>query len=227
MNAKNRMKVDSCFKAVIFDMDGTLVNSTEADFLAWKKLFSSYRKNLSFNEYIPMMGIRSAEIVQQFLPVMSEEELQESLAKKLIYFKEIVSEKGIDTIPYARDFVSSLKNAGFPVALATSSRRAKMEMVMRKLNMLQLFDVVITGEDVKNGKPAPEIFLKTAEKLSVSPKDCLVFEDAINGVRSAKNASMKCVVVSTSSSAELKKEADLVIADFNIDFQRLCKELQS
>jgi HAD superfamily hydrolase (TIGR01509 family) len=170
-----------------------------------------------------MLGIKSAEIVKKYLPVKDEEELQFALAQKLVFFHEIISENGIRTVAYADVFLKQIKQLNVPVALATSSRRAKMEMVMEKLNLLNYFDTVVTGGDVKNGKPAPDIFIKAADKLSVSPHNCIVFEDAVNGVKAAKNADMKCVAISSTQSPEALQEADLIIDSFkNISFPNLC-----
>lgn len=226
MNEKKEPLENDFCKAAIFDMDGTLVDSTKSDYLAWEKLFAHYHQTLTFPEYLPMLGIKSAEIVKKYLPVKDEEELQFALAQKLVFFHEIISENGIRPVAYADVFLKQIKQLNVPVALATSSRRAKMEMVMEKLNLLNYFDTVVTGGDVKNGKPAPDIFIKAADKLSVSPHNCIVFEDAVNGVKAAKNADMKCVAISSTQSPEALQEADLIIDSFkNISFPNLCFQL--
>ncbi|MGN6531796.1 MAG: HAD family hydrolase [Ginsengibacter sp.] len=213
-------------KAVIFDMDGTLVDSTKADFLAWQKLFSHYNKVMSFSDYIPLLGIKSTDVVKKFLPVKNEEEVQFALTQKLVFFHEIISEKGIYPVPFADVFLKQIKQYNIPLALATSSRRAKMEMVMEQLNLLVYFDTVVTGGDVKNGKPSPEIFLKAAEKMDVLPENCIVFEDAANGVKAAKNAGMKCVALASHLSADSLQEADLIIDTFeNLSFPNVCFQL--
>jgi beta-phosphoglucomutase family hydrolase len=214
-------------KAVIFDMDGTLINSTKADFLAWQKLFSFYGKSLTYEEYIPLLGIKSAQVVKEFLPVKNDEEIQMALTQKLVFFHEYVAENGIYPVPYADVFLKQIKQLDIPVALATSSRKAKMEMVMTKVNLVTLFDAIVTGGDVKNGKPAPDIFIKAAEKLGVRPPDCIVFEDASNGVKAAKNAFMKCVAISSTQSPESLREADLVIDSFkDLSFTDVCSRLK-
>ena len=114
-----------------------------------------------------------------------------------------------------------------PLALATSSRRAKMQMVMEETGLLSYFDVIVAGEDVENGKPAPDVFLKAASMLDVAPEDCIVFEDAVNGVKAAKNASMKCVALSSESTVNSLDEADVVINSFkDLDFIELCRRLE-
>lgn len=226
MNEKKEPVENSCCKAVIFDMDGTLVDSTKSDFMAWQRLFSDYNKTLSFDEYRPMLGIKSAEIIKQYLPVKNDEELQFALSQKLVFFHEIISANGIFPVPYADVFLKKIKQDNIPVALATSSRRAKMEMVMEKLDLMNYFDAVVTGGDVKNGKPAPDIFIKAAEKLGVPLQSCIVFEDASNGVKAAKNAFMKCVAISSTQPPESLKEADLIIGTFkDISLANVCFQL--
>ena len=227
MNEKKESIGNIYRKAVIFDMDGTLVDTTNADFLAWRKLFSQYNKKLTFSEYIPLLGIKSVQVVKDFLPVKNDEEVQFALTKKLVFFHEIISENGIYPVPFADVFLKRVKQYNIPVALATSSRRAKMKMVLEKLDLLICFDAVVTGGDVKNGKPAPDIFLKTAEKLSVFPEDCIVFEDAANGVRAAKSAGMKCVALASHQTIDSLQEADLIIDSFeNLSFPNVCFQLE-
>lgn len=226
MNEKKEPMENFCCKAVIFDMDGTLVDSTKADFLAWEQLFALHQKELNFEQYLPMLGIKSAEIVKQYLPVKNDEEVQIALTQKLVFFHEIISANGIYPVPYADVFLKKIKQENIPVALATSSRRAKMEMVMEKLNLLIYFDAVVTGGDVKNGKPAPDIFIKAAEKLGVPPQDCIVFEDASNGVKAAKNAFMKCVAVASTQAPESLTDADLIVDSFkDMSLENICFQL--
>jgi beta-phosphoglucomutase family hydrolase len=214
-------------KAVIFDMDGTLIDSTKADFLAWQKLFSFYGKSLTYKEYVPLLGIKSAQVVKEFLPLKNDDEIQMALTRKLVFFHEYIAENGIYPVPYADVFLKQIKQLDIPVALATSSRKAKMEMVMTKVELVTLFDAIVTGGDVKNGKPAPDIFIKAAEKLGVRPQDCIVFEDASNGVKAAKNAFMKCVALSSTQPPEALQEADLIIDTFkDLSFRELCLRLK-
>ncbi|HXR83251.1 MAG TPA: HAD family phosphatase [Hanamia sp.] len=228
MTGKQDQVENNFCKAVIFDMDGTLIDSTRSDFLAWQRLFSYYNKTITYEDYMPMLGIKSAEIVKQYLPVKNDEEVQFALTQKLVFFHEIISENGIQPVAYADVFLKQIKQLNIPAALATSSRRAKMEMVMEKLNLLIYFDTVVTGGDVKNGKPAPDIFIKASEKLGVPPQDCIVFEDAANGVKAAKNAFMKCVALSSTQSPEELQDADLIIDTFkNLSFRELCLQLKS
>lgn len=209
-------------EAVIFDMDGTLADSTRADYLAWERLFQDYDQKLSYEEYIPLLGIKSVTVANKYLPLKDEQELKDALARKLVYFEDIINENGIFALPHAGDFLKQVHQAGIPMALATSSRRAKMEMVMERLGFLGYFDVIVAGEEVTKSKPDPEVFIRAAEKLKADPQKCLVFEDAVHGVQSAKEANMKCIAIEAEHTKGLLDKADLVVAGFkNLDFNEL------
>src|SRR5215831_4128623 len=112
-------------KGVIFDMDGTLIETTEADYLAWKRVFAEYHKELAFEDYFPLIGMKSAMVVQSRLS-LNEEETKKALSQKMKYFSEIVTEKGVQVVPYAIKFLKQLKAEHLKIALATSSRQEKM-----------------------------------------------------------------------------------------------------
>lgn len=211
------------FKAVVFDMDGTLVNSTASDYLAWKKLFADYGQPfVRFSEYLPLLGIRSREVIQTYLH-LNGEALEQALQRRLQYFTEIVASEGVQPMPHAVSFLQSLKATGVKTALATSSRKEKMALVMQVTGLLPYFDVVVTGEEVSRGKPFPDIFLRAAERLQLSPQECLVIEDAPAGVQAAKNAMMTCVAITTTHAAAALHQADYIIHSFaRQDFGEWC-----
>lgn len=207
-------------------MDGTLIASTEADFLAWKRTFADNGKELTYESYFPLLGIKSADVIKKELKLKGDQ-VDKALADKLFYFREIVETKGINPIPYAEELLKAVRKHPVKTALATSSRRMKMQMVMEKLNFLQYLDQVVTGEEVHNSKPAPDIFLRAAEKLKLAPHECIVIEDAASGVTAAKSAGMKCIAITTTHAKEQLQHADLVIDTFKeINFQHLCDIIQ-
>jgi len=211
------------FKGVIFDMDGTLIASTEADFLAWKRTFADNGKYLTYETYFPLLGMKSADVISKELKLKGKE-VDKALADKLVYFEEIMKTKGIDPIPFAEELLKTVRKLPVKMALATSSRRMKMQMVMKKLNFLQYFDEVVTGEEVHKSKPAPDIFLRAAEKLKLDANECIVIEDASTGVTAAKSAGMTCIAITTTHARDQLQHADLVIDSFKeIDFEDIVK----
>lgn len=207
-------------------MDGTLIASTQADFLAWKRTFADNGKELTYETYFPLLGMKSADVIKKELKLKGDE-VDKALADKLLYFEEIVETKGIYPIPYAEDLLKTVRAFPVKIALATSSRRMKMLMVMEKLNFLQYFEQVVTGEEVHKSKPAPDIFLRAAEKLNLAPEQCIVIEDASTGVTAAKSAGMKCIAITTTHDRNQLQHADLVIDTFKeINFQHLCNVVQ-
>ncbi len=204
-------------------MDGTLIASTEADFLAWKRTFADNGKDLSYETYFPLLGMKSADVISKQLKLEGKE-VDKALADKLVYFEEIMETKGIDPIPFAEELLKTVRKLPVKMALATSSRRMKMQMVMKKLNFLQYFDEVVTGEEVYKSKPAPDIFIRAAEKLRLDAKECIVVEDASTGVAAAKSAGMMCIAITTTHARDQLQHADLVIDNFKeIDFENILK----
>jgi beta-phosphoglucomutase family hydrolase len=211
------------FKGVIFDMDGTLIASTEADFLAWKRTFADNGKDLTYETYFPLLGMKSADVISKELKLQGEE-VDKALADKLIYFEDIITTSGIDPIPFAEELLKTVKKLPVKMALATSSRRMKMQMVMKKLNFLHYFEQIVTGEEVYNSKPAPDIFIRAAEKLELNPEECIVIEDASTGVSAAKSAGMRCIAITTTHARAQLQHADLVVDSFReIDLENIFK----
>jgi beta-phosphoglucomutase family hydrolase len=213
------------FYAVIFDSDGTLMDSTEIDYLAWKKIFEEHQRQLSFDDYIPMLGIKSMDVVKNYLHLTGTAATETS-KKRWYYIKQLIEDKGIKPIPFVEDFIKIMKQYPVKLALATSSRRTKVELLLTKTGLSRYFNAVIAGEDVQRGKPAPDMFLEAARQLDVSPWQCIVFEDAEKGVQAAKRAGMKCVAITTTHSKTRLHKADMIIDSYkDLDFEWVCNTL--
>ncbi|MEI6947275.1 HAD family phosphatase [Paraflavisolibacter sp. H34] len=212
----------AAFTAAIFDMDGTLIHSTQADYEAWRKLFADYGIDLTFERYFPLLGKKSADVVSSLLHLEGAE-ADAAMQQKMAYFKEFALETGIQTIPFVEAWLESLQQQGLRLALATSSRRPKTELVLEQTGLGRFFEVIVTGNEVEHGKPAPDIFLKAAHRLQVPAADCIVFEDAASGVQAAKSAGMTCVAITTTHAAADLGQADTIIDSYEaMDFRALC-----
>ena len=186
-------------KGTIFDLDGTLVDTTSVYIEAYRISFDK-ELGLPLNE--PNMkskfGKRGATIVRELL---REEgiDYDEALIDKIINaVRDHFSEKIEDVLllPGVKELLSDAKK-GYKVALATSSRRYAANALLDGLGLRKYFDFVVTAEDVEHAKPNPEIFLKAAEGLGLCPDECVVFEDTAIGIRAGKAAGMTVVGVTT------------------------------
>ena len=185
-------------KAALFDLDGVVVFTDRFHFLAWKKL--SDEMGWRFDEVINhrLRGISrmaSLEVILSENNVkLSTEERTELCDRKNRYYIEFLEDINSEHLyPGVIDFIEKLKSKGVLIGLCSASRNA--EMVLQKLNITELFDCVVSGADIKNTKPDPEIFLKAAKILNRHPFNCVVFEDAESGIEAARRGSFRYIGV--------------------------------
>ncbi len=183
------------FDAVIFDCDGTLVDSMPAHFEAWCQALAMHGAGGVFREdvFFAMGGRPSTDIVEE---LNSEYGLKLNpdtiaMAKREAFLKRLHSITLIDEVA---TFAESLRGR-VPMAIATGSNRMVVEKTLQAVGINDWFDEVVSSEDVKEGKPAPDVFLRAAELLGVPPEKCLVLEDAPAGILAAQRAGMKVVVI--------------------------------
>lgn len=181
--------------AVIFDLDGLLVDSEPLQIHAWREYLARHEAVLTPEMLVEMYGLRltdSSEVVVRMLdlPVTALEIARDRDA----LFLELVP-GNIAPRRGAREIVSELHRRGVPIALATSGHRRYVDLALESAAIPRVFDVEITGELVQRGKPDPETFLKAAEGLGIHPELCLVLEDSPNGVKAAKRAGVICVAI--------------------------------
>lgn len=208
-------------KAVIFDLDGVIVDTAHYHYIAWKRLASEFNINLTPQQNELLKGVsrmRSLEIILELGNIHLDQAEMERLAdKKNKWFVEYIeSIRPEEIFPGVKEFIQSLRQAGIKVALASSSKNAPR--VIELLGIAKEFDAIVDGSMITHTKPHPEIFLLAASKLGLSSADCVVFEDAEAGVEAAIAAGMKCVGV---GSEEQLGKANKVIArtgDFKVEW---------
>ena len=183
-------------------MDGTLVDNMRFHGAAWQKMLAENGIETDAHDFlVKTAGKTNREIMPNFFKDASEERLLElGLRKETIYRELFLPER--KAIAGAIEFLTEAQTLGVKMTVATAAPIANMEFVLDGLDLRRFFDAITTAADVKNGKPNPEVFLKSAEKLDVEPKNCLVFEDAINGFEAANRAGMKSVGIATVNSIE-------------------------
>jgi beta-phosphoglucomutase len=207
-------------QALIFDLDGVIVDTAHYHFIAWQRLAKELGITFTEKENERLKGVsrmRSLEIILEIGGVsLSLEKMEELATKKNTWFVEYVEAiKPEEIFPGVKEMITNLRGKGYKIALASSSKNA--EMVLRLLQIKNLFDTVVDGTMITHSKPDPEIFLLAASRLGIDPSQCIVFEDAEAGVEAAIAAGMKCVGV---GSAEQLGKANAIVkttSDFKID----------
>lgn len=207
------------YKGVIFDLDGTLVDSM----WMWHEIDI---------EYLGRFGIELPDKLQSEIEGMSFYEtavyfkdrfqIKDSLDKIMADWNQMAWDKYTYEVPLksgVKEFLLFLKNNGVKTGIATSNSRELTEQILKVHNIEEFLDVIVTGSEVTNGKPAPDIYLEAARKLGVESKDCVAFEDIIPGIQAAKNAGMLVYCVDDAYSKEQwddkVKLSDLAIYDYN------------
>ncbi len=210
--------------AVIFDMDGTLINSIPIFLVAYEKVLEK-DLGLTPEESVirKQFGKSSRDIISSVLDELKVDpqsvDVDAVLADVRKEFADHIKE--VIVLPGVFDLLEKLEGE-YPLGLATSSRKYYADRILHNFDLKDYFETVVTADDVMRAKPAPDIFLKTAERLDTEPQRCLVFEDAVHGVMAAKSAGMKTIGVATGSSTREELEgvpADAVIKtlkDFDV-----------
>ena len=202
-------------EAVVFDMDGVLVDSEPMWRAVEREVFASVGIELTDEDLYPTMGVRIADVVDRWYRryPWSEPSREQVAATIVDGVATAVRARGL-LLDGARDAVDHVRSLGLGVALASSSPMALILAVLSLDGLAARFDVVVSGEDEELGKPDPAVFLSAARRLEVPPERCLAVEDSINGVRAAKAAGMLCVAVpavAVGGDAEIGTEADLLL----------------
>ena len=203
-------------KAVIFDLDGTLLDNNSYHLQSWLEYLNNIGRTISEEEYNANINGRTNKDVIQYIygRHMSEEEiLKYTLEKEALYRK--LYKPFIKPLTGLMDFLEFLKNKGIPMAIATSGIQPNIDFMFEEVPIKPYFKEVVNSSHITKGKPDPEIYLKTASLLQISPKNCLVFEDAVVGIQSAKAASMKVIAVATTQPKEELTLADRIIDDYH------------
>jgi len=181
--------------AVLWDMDGTLVDTAELHFQAWCALARELRKPFTRADFAGTFGWRNPEIIPKLFGYgYSEREINElGDHKEDLYRTE--AQKGVELLPGARTLLESLHNEGTPQAVGSSAPRANIDLLLDMTGIRDFLPVAVAMEDTPRGKPDPEVFLIAARRLGVKPQRCVVFEDAPVGIQAAKAGGMRAVGV--------------------------------
>jgi beta-phosphoglucomutase len=202
-------------EAIIFDFDGVIVDSHPAHLAAWRDLLESLGKPTSDAAlHYVLDGHKREEILRHFLGDLTPAEAESHGRRKEALFREYA--QPMQLIAGVGEFLGDVERAGFAAAVASSASRRRVQTTLEELKIARYFRVIVTAEDVANGKPDPEIFLLAARRLGVPADNALVCEDAASGVAAARSAGMKCLAIAQKGRGPmlLAAGAERVIGDF-------------
>ncbi|MBN1862443.1 MAG: HAD family phosphatase [Dehalococcoidales bacterium] len=198
-------------KAVIWDMDGVIADTAPYHFRAWQETFRQRGAHYSEAAFRRNFGKRNDAIIENVLGAgVPAAEVAAITAEKEELFRRRAAGM-IKPLPGAIGLMRALREHGIPQAMGSSAPIENIEMVTRELGIKGFFQAIVSGREVAEGKPSPQVFLLAAKKLGVRLQDCLVIEDALAGVSAAKRAGMTCIAVTTSNPRAELGEADLVV----------------
>ncbi|MBF7096040.1 HAD family phosphatase [Alkalibacter sp. M17DMB] len=179
------------YEAVIFDMDGVIIDSEPLHFKSDMLTMRECGVELTFQEMQKFIGVSDRETYEVLKKKYNITDSVEDLLNRQIAIKErLFGSEEIIVMDGLEQLLDLLDERGFKIGLASSSKKAFIEIILKRIGLKDRFSVVVSGEDVKKGKPEPDIFLKAAKGLGISAQKCIAIEDSASGVRSAKSAGM-------------------------------------
>lgn len=207
-------------KAVIFDMDGVLIDSEPVHYQANRQLMENMGYEISYEYYKQFIGSTCTRMWQTIIrDYKLDKTVQWLLTESDKICDDIIIENGYPPVNGSVKLVKELRASGYILAVASSSKPERIDKNVTNLDIKHCFEKLVSGEKVANPKPAPDVFLKAAKEIGVSPEECVVIEDSDNGVRAAKAAGMVCVgYLNPGSGEQSLSEADYVVESLeNID----------
>ena len=182
--------------ALIWDMDGTMVDTREAHWLSWKEVLAAEKYDLGRETFLKTFGQRNDAILRSLLgaDLPDAEVIRIGDAKEQV-FRDVLKDQGVQLLPGSEQLIDQAINHGWPQAVVSSAPRLNITTILEVLGRMDAFAGLVCAEDVRQGKPHPEGCIAAARKLGVSPSNCIVLEDAPAGLAAARNAGMACVGV--------------------------------
>jgi len=188
-------------RAVLWDLDGTLVDSEEYHWRAWKETLEEAGIAITHQDFLSSFGQRNDAILAKWLGKNAAAGKIEQIGNdKEERYRELVRHEGLLPLPGAAEWVERLHHEGWQQAIASSAPRSNVETVLDALRLRPWFQAAVAAEDVREGKPAPDVFLAAAARLATEPHGCVVVEDARAGIAAAQRAGMRSIGVGRNAS---------------------------
>jgi beta-phosphoglucomutase len=206
-------EADAGPRAVIWDVDGVLVDSAEQHRQAWHRLAAEEGVHFTDADFWATFGMRNADIIPRFYGAdLTREQVQALADRKESYYRELLKAQAAP-LPGARELVRALHGAGYRQAIGSSAPPENLRLIVELFGLGPYLEAIVSGERVARGKPAPDIFLEAARSLGVPAPRCLVIEDAPAGVAAAHAGGMRCLAVRRAGQADAPglEAADLVV----------------
>jgi len=198
-------------RGVLWDLDGTLVDSAGYHWIAWRDTLAAFGRSVSAADFAHAFGKRNDEILRGlFGEALAVEWIDEVALTKERAYRRLLRERGLAALPGALEWLARLHEAGWKQALASSAPRPNIDAVFEVLGLARWLDAVVSADEVGRGKPDPLLFLESARRIDVAPARCIVVEDAPAGLEGARRAGMRSIGVLSEHHPEL--QADLVVA---------------
>jgi beta-phosphoglucomutase len=207
MNPKNNQPRHEA-RAVVWDMDGTLIDSIPYHLQAWHDVLRQINRQVEPGVWNQTAGMRNSEIIPLLFPDMSPAETAYVDQAKEARYRELIESQGIELLPGVAEWIQRFQAAGWHQAVASSAPPENVATIAHLLHFNGTFEALISGAEVQRGKPDPDIFLAAALRLNVQPQHCLVIEDASAGIEAAHRAGMKVIGV---LNTQPHLEADVVV----------------
>lgn len=195
-------------RAVLWDLDGTLVDSGAMHWWSWRDTLGAIGVPVTYEQFTGTFGQKNDRILRAWLgPEATAARIAEVAEAKESEYRRLVSVHGLQPLPGARDWVERLRAEGWRQTIASSAPRKNVDVMLAAIGLDAAFDAIVAAEDVGKGKPDPEVFLTAAARLGATPAQSVVVEDAAAGIEAARRAGIKCIGVSDPTLA-----ADVVVA---------------
>jgi beta-phosphoglucomutase len=182
-------------RGVIWDVDGTLVDTAELHFAAWQRICEEQGRPFTRADFAATFGRRNPEIIQYlFGDRFGETQVAQLGDRKEVLYRE-AARSGVELLPGVRPLLEELHQAGFRQAIGSSAPRANLDLILELTGIASLLQAIVGSEETQRGKPDPQVFLVAAQRLGIAPERCVVVEDAVAGVQAARAGGMKCIAV--------------------------------